>query len=66
MQLTLVLLECTALAFLEAGVPVHAFGTVAANRPSVLGIIAIAGFNKQVDDCGDAASMLFALDPLVV
>jgi len=30
LQLTLVLLECTALAFLEAGVPVHAFGTVAA------------------------------------
>ena len=47
MQLTLVLLERTVLAFLEAGVPVHAFGTVAANRPSVLGIITIAGFNKK-------------------
>ena len=66
MQLTLVLLERTALAFLEAGFPVHEFSTVAANRPSVLGIIEIAAFNKQVDDCGDAASMLFALDPLVV
>ena len=66
MQLPLELLERTALAFLEAGVPVHAFGTVAANRPSVLGIIEIARFNKQVDDCGDAASMFFALDPLVV
>lgn len=41
-------------------------GTLEANRPTVLGIVEIASFNKRIHNGGYVASMPFARDPLVV